>query len=228
MTEEEERVETPARFIVGNIRGLKIRRHVNPSLSAARDLYRIERSVHRSIRGLRVLFTLFHNRQALYSTKIKGRRSSGPLPIARGSEMHYRESEFAAYLLSGNGHNTFSLRARTPFGNEILSIDLCHPKGRRSVPKHIEISFFLKDSLVPQKLVNVDPVWNPDGHWELNFGDRSLIPSIRNHIFVRQETGVEFVAVRKTEKHAIEVDAVQIISPLAVFGIVLALFQSPT
>jgi hypothetical protein len=223
--EEEDRTETAPRIFIHNIRGLKVRRHVSPSRSSPRELYRIERSVRRGIRGLRVSFTLFQQNHALYSTKLKGRRSSIPVPIARGGEMHYRDPEFAAYLLSGNKHTQFSLRAITTFGSELLTVKFSIQNGDRPLPRNVELNFFLKDSLVPQKLKSKTPKLNPDGHWGLDFGERPLVPSVRNHIFVQEETDLEFMTVRKVAKHTIEVDAVTLLSSLAVFGIVLSLFE---
>jgi hypothetical protein len=226
MGEEEDSREQLPRILVHNIRGLKVRRHVSPARSSARDIYRITRSVRRSIRGVRVSFTIFGDHTALYSTKLKGRRPSTPLPIARGAEMHYRATDFAAHLLTGNKHRQFSLRALTAFGSELLTLEITAEERDRALPKHVTIHFFLKDSLVPKELTARAPIWNPDGRWELDFGNRALIPSVRNCIFVQKETNLEFIAVRKVEKHVVEVDAVPVISPLGVFGIVIALFEA--
>ena len=225
VSEEEAHEHIPAPRI-GNIKGVKIRRRVNPAESTERKTYRIVRKNKRSVRGLRVYFTIFDDKVPLYSTKMKGRHPSGPLPIAKGSEMHYRMTDFAGYLLNGNKHSQFSLRAKDPYGNELMSTQFHLHDGRKDAPRDITANFFAADSIVPQKIVNKRPEFNPDGYWELDFGNRRLITSVRNTIFIREEDEVEFVVVRKVSKNEIEVDAVEVMSPLCVFAIVLSLFES--
>ena len=210
---------------IGNFRGVRVRRRVDPAASRERKLYRIVRRTKHSIRGIRVNFTIFDKDTPLFCTKMKGRHPTGPLPIAKGAEMHYRSSSFAAFLLSGNNHSQFSLRAREQFGNELLSIQYSLHDGRRSDPRDICINFFVADAIIPERLVNKRPDFNPDGYWELDFGDKPLISSIRNTIFIRETDKVQFVVVRKVAKNEIEVDSVEVISPLAVFAIVLSLFE---
>jgi hypothetical protein len=143
--------------------------------------------------------------------------------------MHYRDREFAAFLLSGNGHMLSSLRARGAFGSELLSIDISRVNSDSSIPKRVQIYFFLKDSLVPQRLVTRKPKFREgDECWELDFGDRPLIPSVKNSIFVGGESDVEFMDLRQVEKNLFEVAAVDVLSPLAVFGVMLAVLQCPT
>jgi hypothetical protein len=225
MSNGEEGVATlPRPPLIGNWHGVTVRRRTDPGQSTVRDLYHCHRRTKHSIRGIRVYFTIFRGQTPLYSTKMKGRRPSYPLPIARGGEMHYTSSEFAAYLLSGNNHTQFSLRVKTAFGNEVLSVSMCHTDGDRTLPKTVSVYFFLKDSLIPQKLVSRRAAVNADGEWCLNFGNRLLIPSVRNCILAG-ENDIEFICIRKVGPDQVDVDAASIVSPLAVFGVVLALFE---
>lgn len=222
--EDESQEQVPAPRIM-NLRGVKVRHRVDPAHSRDRKLYRVLRWSKRSIRGLRVNFAILDGEKALFSTKMKGRHPSGPLPIAKGREMHYRSGSYAAFLLSGNNHSQFSLRARDQFGNELLSVQYALHEGRRSDPRDIVVNFFVADTMIPNRLVNRRPEYNPDGYWELDFGEKPIISSIRNTIFVRESDNVQFVVVRKVSKDEVEVDAVEVISPLAVFAIVLTLFE---
>lgn len=209
------------------IKGLTVRKRVDPTASSARDSYQIQRIIKRTVKGKRLYFQIKMGNNVLYSTKMKGKRPDDPLPIAKGSEMHYSSEQFAGYLLSGNKHTIFSLRAQTTYGKELLSILFESPNGDKSLPKKISVTFFLKDSLIPKKLINLDPSINDDGYYELNFHNKQVIPSIKNCILVSEDNKCEFVTVRKVSEDLVEADAVNIISPLAVFGIVLSLYESP-
>ena len=147
----------PTELPFRKIKGLTIRKRVDPSVSSARDSYQIERSIKHTLKGKRIYFQIKIGNNILYSTKMKGKRPEDPLPIAKGSEMHYSSEQFAGYLLSGNKHTIFSLRTQTTFGKELLSILFESPNGDKSLPKKISVTFFLKDSLIPKKLVNLDP-----------------------------------------------------------------------
>lgn len=209
------------------IKGLTIRKRVDPTTSSKRESYQIQRAIKYTMKGKRIYFQIKTGNNVLYTTKMKGKRPDDPLPIAKGDQMHYSSKEFAGYLLSGNKHTIFSLRAQTTFGKELLSILFESPNGDKSLPKKISVSFFLKDSLIPKKLVNLDPSINDDGFFELNFHNKHVIPSIKNCILINDENKCEFVMVRKVSDDLIEADAVNVLSPLAVFAIVLSLCQSP-
>jgi len=137
--------------------------------------------------------------------------------------MRYRGRDFAGFLLSGDGHSKFSLRAKDPFGKELLSVQFSLRDGVRNGPRGVLITFFAPDSMVPHEIVNKRPQLNGDGGWELDFRDRTVTTSIRNFIFTPAGSHVEFVVVRKD---AIEVDAVEVLSPMSVFATVLALFET--
>lgn len=209
------------------IKGLTIRKRVDPAISSARDLYQIQRTIKYTLKGKRIYFQIKMGNNILFSTKMKGKRPDDPLPIAKGDEMHYSSEQFAGYLLSGNKHTIFSLRAQTTFGKELLSILFESPNSDKSLPKRISVSFFLKDSLIPKKLVNLDPSINDDGYFELNFHNKHVIPSIKNCILINEENKCEYLMVRKVSDDLVEADAVNVLSPLAVFAIVLSLYQSP-
>lgn len=209
------------------IKGLTVRKRVDPTTSSSRDSYQIQRTIKHTMKGKRIYFQIKMGNNILYTTKMKGKRPDDPLPIAKGSEMHYSSTEFAGYLLCGNKHTIFSLRAQTTFGKELLSILFESPNGDKTMPKKISVSFFLKDSLIPKKLVNLDPSINDDGYYELNFHNKQVIPSIKNCILINEENKCEYVMVRKVSDDLVEADAVNVLSPLAVFAIVLSLYESP-
>ena len=217
----------PKIISLSSLRGVTFRKRVDPSTTKSRDEYKITRHTKHTIKGKRVLFEISRNGKILYSTKMKGRRPDEPLPIAKGAEMHYSSKSFAAYLLSGNGHKSYSLRAQTTFGKELLTVAMELTNGEKMLPKTVTVTFFLKDSLIPTKLVNMQPTFHDDGVFTLNFGGKEAVTSIKNCILINQENKVEFLMVRKTSKDVVMADAVNVMSPLSVFAIVLTLFETP-
>lgn len=212
---------------ISKIKGLPFRKRVDPSVSSSKNTYQIHRQVKHTIKGTRIYFQMKKGNQVLFSTKLKGKRPDDPIPIATGSEMHYSSDKFAGYLHSGNKHTIYSLRAQTTFGKELISILFESPNGDKSLPKKISVTFFLKDSLIPTKLINLEPNFNDDGFFELNFHNKPVIPSIKNCILINQENNCEFMISRKVSDDVLEAEAVNIMSPLAVFAIILSLYQSP-
>ncbi|OHT06544.1 hypothetical protein TRFO_25437 [Tritrichomonas foetus] len=217
----------PESISLGKIRGVTIRKRVDPTSTNQREEYKIKRKVKHTLKGARVYFKFISNGKVLYSTKMKGKRPDGPLPIAKGDDFHYSNESFAGFLLSGNNHTDFSLRAQTKYGKEMLSIKMERPNGEKKLPKGIKVTFFLKDSLIPTKLVSLEPAFNDDGYFELNFRNKKVVASIKNCILINSENKCEFMMARKVDKNVVEADAVSVMSPLAVFAIVLALYETP-
>lgn len=209
------------------INGVHIRKRIDPTQSNERELYQIIRSKRHTIKGTRITFQILQDSEVLYTTKFKGKRPNAPIPIQSGSEMHYRDNEFAGYLHSGNNHCSYSLRIKNLYGKELISIQFNLHNGQKSIPKQIVVSFFIKDSLIPQKLVNMPPTLNDDGGYELPFYNKMCIPSIKNCVMINEVDQCHFMSVRKIDKNMIEVDAVEMISPLSIFGFVLSIFQCP-
>lgn len=209
------------------IKGIHIRKRIDPTQTKERGLYQVIRKTKHSIKGTRINFQILQHGDVLYTTKFKGKRPTDPIPIQSGSEMHYRDKEFSGYLHNGNNHSSYSLRIKTQFGKELISIQYNYHNGVKSVPKDIIVSFFIKDSLIPQRLINMPPILTDDGGYELPFYNKMCIPSIKNCVMINEQDQCQFMSVRKVEKNLIEIDAVDMISPLSIFGFVLSLFQCP-
>ena len=220
--------EQPSISSIHNIKGITVRKRVDPLISNELKLYQCAYKSMHTIRGTRIIIQFSRDGKILYSSKLKGRRPTKPIPIAKGPEMHYSSKEFAGFLLCGNNHNSFSLRAKTEFGKEILSIQISHPNGNKKIPKDISLTFFQKDSLVPQKLVNRKYEFNADGYWEIDFAGKDVSPSTKNCILVNEANDCEYVGIRKVSNSLIEIDSVEIVTPLSVFGIVLSMFLAQT
>lgn len=224
MTDNKEEEQLPN---LRKIKGIHIRKRIDPTQTSERELYQIIRNTRHTIKGTRITFQILQNNEILFTTKFKGKRPTNPIPIQSGKEMHYRDKEFAGYLHSGNNHCSYSLRVKTLFGKELISIQFSLHNGQKNIPKDIVVSFFIKDSLIPQRLINMPPILNDDAGYELPFNNKMCIPSIKNCVMINEADQCQFISIRKVEKNLVEIDAVDMISPLSIFGFVLSLFQCP-
>ena len=206
------------------VRHVKIRKRVDPATSSERKTYRIVRTHTFSLRGRRTHFQIYSGDEPLYHAKLKSKRQTEPIPIGNGKDVHYSSQTHAAYLLTNPDAMNFSLRARMELGSEIITVEHFHNNNDKTIPKTIKMNLFLKDSLIPQKLVSKMPIASDDGEWVLDFHDKNVIPSIKNVIMIGETSPVEFLVVRKVDDDIVEADAVPVMSALATFGFVLTLF----
>jgi len=207
-------------------RSVIIRKRSDPHKSGPNILYKCVRSSTFTIRGRRIHFQFYQGDLPLFHTKLKSKRPTDPIPIQKGTEMHYSSNDFVGFMLSTNDHLDFSLRSQTEYGKEILSIHMTYPNIAMNTPKDIRVNFFIKDSFMPHDLISKKPTMNDDGEWILDFHGKPLITSVKNSIFISETENIEYVITRKTDTDTVEIDAVDLISPLSVFGIALSLFIS--
>ncbi|EAY04803.1 hypothetical protein TVAG_305530 [Trichomonas vaginalis G3] len=206
--------------------GIRVRKRVDPAVSP-KILYTIKRTFTTSIRGRRTHYQILKDGQILYSAKLKSKRQSEPIPISNGSDAHYSSTNNAAYLLCGDGRIEFSLRAKDQYGPEVITIQHSHIQNDKHLPKTLKVTLFLKDSLIPHKLISKQPQMTDDMEWVLDFHNKELIPSTKNIILINEENTLEYLLVRKVSKDTLEADAVSLFSPLAVFGVALSLYVAP-
>ena len=171
-------------------------------------------------------FQLSLDDRDLYHAKVKSTSQIEPIPVSAGKEVHYsKKNDF--YMLTNKSHEVFSLRAKSPNGEEmfvfseyqIISID---------DPKNISVVY--KKSETDQrkvKFINKKPTKQSDGNWVLDFSERYTVPSKKNAILIDEETGKEMIVVRKVENFEIELDAYEPIPPIYVFAVALSFWLSP-
>lgn len=219
--------ENEPTFLTSMIK-VPIRKRYSISENSARITYQITRETYVTIKGKRIHFQIYKETKPMFHSKLKGKRPTRPIPIGRGSEVHFSQKDFAAFLLSDPAFLNFSLRAKTEYGKELLSIHAEYRNGDKKLPRIVKINFFAKDSLIPRNLVSKDPVANEDGQYELFFHNKPVISSIKNFIFIDPNSGIEFCCIRRVSKTAFEVDTVDMMSPLAILGLVVAVNIIPT
>ncbi|EAY06854.1 hypothetical protein TVAG_340320 [Trichomonas vaginalis G3] len=165
-------------------------------------------------------FQLSLDDQNLFHSKVKKMTQIEPIPVAHGTEVHYRgEKEYL--LLTNANHEAFSLREKTPTGTELLVISM-YQIVSVDEPKTVRVVYKNQGSEGATCLVSRKPTQNPDGTWILDFSERYTIPSKRNAILVDEQTKEEVLVIRKVEENEIEIDAIATVPPLYVFGTALS------
>ena len=214
-------------FLTSNLK-VPIRKRFSVSANSSRITYQITRESFVTLKGKRIHFQIYKEDKPIFHSKLKGKRPNKPIPIGNGSEVHFSQNDFAAFLLSDPTFLNFSLRAKTEYGKELLSIHVEYRNGDKKLPRIVKVNFFAKDSLIPPNLISKDPVANEEGQYELYFHDKPVVSSVKNFIFIDPSNGIEFCCIRRVSKTVFEVDTVDMMSPLAILGLVVSINIIPT
>ena len=174
-----------------------------------------------TVRGHRYHFQLSCNGRPLYHVKMKSKRPAS-IPIAEGSELHFSKPPYAGFLLNTDGHQTFSLRKQSEYGNELMTIRYVSQGSGQ--PKRIYFSMFLHDSALPQNLENKQPDFNGE-NYTLDFGrGKAVVPSVKNAIIVGSEDKYPYLIARKIKKDTMQFDAFVCFTPLDIIAFGISLF----
>ncbi|EAY07170.1 hypothetical protein TVAG_197830 [Trichomonas vaginalis G3] len=186
--------------------------------------YRFTQTDEIGWKGKRFHFQLSYDGDPLFHTKTKSRRPTSSVPISSGSDMHFSQKQFAAYLLVTDSNQLFSLRKDEEFGSEIMTVEF--RQESKSTPRETVVNMFEKVEFVPRKLVSLKPKLSNTGRWELSFLNREIIPSIKNCILVNQDDSIPYIMVRRVCKSTLEIDVPSIYPPICVFGLALSVWLS--
>jgi hypothetical protein len=170
-----------------------------------------------TFRGRRTHYQLARDGYPLFHSKSKSWRPSSPIGISFGASSHFSQSDFVAIVVPGPKRRTFAVK----HGNSsLLNIEFAETRGPH--PKSIRIS------IGSEVFVNQQPKMGDNGHWQLSFGGKLAIPSVKNCIIV-SEANSEIVALqmRRVSASNCELDSFGVFPPLCIFAYAIATFVSP-
>ncbi|OHS96957.1 hypothetical protein TRFO_36911 [Tritrichomonas foetus] len=130
------------------------------------------------------------------------------------------KNEVGAILCSPE-FDSFSLRSSNQYGDEIMSARI---KMKKDEPAHFRVYFFSTENKIqnqkriPEKLTNCETLGN-----RTNFGNRNFINSTKNFI-LNDDNNIEYVAIRKIEKHKLALDCQSVIPQLCCFALGIIAF----
>lgn len=186
--------------------------------------YRFTQTQELGWTGHRYHFQLTYDGEPLFHTKTKSRRPTVSIPISAGSDMHFSQKEFAAYLLLTNSNKFFSLRKKEEFGDELMTVEINSISAKE--PRDTVLNLFEDIEYVPSKLKSLKPKLSNTGHWELSFLGKETIPSVKNCILAGIDDSLPYIMVRRVSQSTLEIDAPAIFPNLCVFGLALSIWLS--
>jgi hypothetical protein len=172
-----------------------------------------------TVRGLRFHFQLALHGTPLYHSKLKRRTPRVPVGISSGFSAHFSQRSFAGFLYPKDKTGKILLTNGSADRVPLLAIEFRAAKGGH--PKDIACT------LLPQNLAFVSrkAIRHQNGHWNLSFGGKIAVPSVKNCVLV-DATRPERVALRmrRVSETDCELDSFGVFDPLHVFGYALASF----
>jgi len=183
--------------------------------------YQLIREKVMTWKGQRIHYQFNFLDNPLYHTKSMTSKPTDPVPLGNGQEIHFSQSAFAGFLLIGNSNSSFSVRKESHYGPEMLSLEIL--SNRNGNPRIISASLFNQDSFLPSKLVSLDPIKGPNGHWQLCFFGKPAVPSIKNCVLIGKDDKIPYVIFRRVSETTFEIDAPEVFPSLSLFGLGLSL-----
>jgi hypothetical protein len=179
--------------------------------------FRFSVSSQLTVRGLRTHYQFSQEGYPLFHSKSKSWSPSAPIGISFGSSSHVSQAAFIAVVIPGAKRRTFTVKQGEA---DVMQIEFSEVKGPH--PKRIRIS------IDNQVFVNQQPKLGLDGHWQLSFGGKLAIPSVKNCVIVPEnDSGTVVMQMRRVSGSNCELDSAGMFAPICLFGYAIASFVSP-
>lgn len=183
------------------------------------DCYRSLKMDTNKGKGKRIHFQFTLDEIDLYRAKLKTKHQTDPIPIARGSEVHYSSgAEF--YLVSNEEFTEFSLKRND---TEIMT---CYFEKRKKEPKTIKV-VWTENPDEPLVLISKEAEKTDAGIYVLDFDGRYAEPSIKNCILIHEDSKELAAMVRRVDSWEMNVDANHGLPDLMLFAVVICLNICP-
>ncbi|OHS94954.1 hypothetical protein TRFO_38864 [Tritrichomonas foetus] len=197
---------------------------VNTPLKIPRPVFNTFECIRKkstNIKGTRIVFSFHKGNETLFSAKFKGHKSF--IPIVKGSNVHLKSSENEACLLFGNDFCDFSLRSKTNFGNEMMSIQFRKYDYEAKFPRRLFVFFFNHSNSLPSKLVNAEPEASDENTWTVDLNSNDAMSSIKN-CRIEDDNHKPFAFIRKKKSDTLEIEAQDVIENVCLFALAIASF----
>ncbi|OHT03676.1 hypothetical protein TRFO_28868 [Tritrichomonas foetus] len=178
------------------------------------DFFRVDRS--QNSLGKKQKFTLFNGDSKILMTA-----------VAKGQNVEIfnpEKNEIIGTLLITEKKSLFSVRRGNIYGEELLVIQ--YKSHEDTMPRSLKLNFFVPMNGVPETLRNRKPKRGNFGTWNLNYGKRKVMSSIKNAILV-DHFDKEFLVMGKIAANSLSVEAIPSFDPLCVFAVALSSFLNP-
>lgn len=183
--------------------------------------YSCQRKKSMNIKGKKILFYFKDENNILYTAKFKP--SSTFIPIVAGDKAHIKSDNNDAVLLYTNNFCDFSLRKKTSYGPEIMSIQFRRYKNEEKKPRRLSLFFFDSQDDIPEKLDSVEPDQTDEMTWCVDLNTEDAITSIKN-CRIEDKNHNLFEIVRKKKEDVLEVEARDTFDTICLFTTAIASF----
>lgn len=183
--------------------------------------YSCQRKKSMNIKGKKVLFFFKDGDNILFTAKFK--TTSTFIPIVAGNEVHIKSENNDAVLLYANNFCDFSLRKKTSYGPEIMSIQFRRYNNEEKQPRRLSLFFFDPQDDIPEKLDSVEPYQTDEMTWCVDLNTEDAITSIKN-CRIEDKNHNLFEIVRKKKEDVLEVEARDTIDKICLFTTAIASF----
>ena len=200
---------------------IKMRIRNNPEEAGLNTNYRIFRQSKIKINGKRLFFQFYQGNDFLYSAKIKSKHTTCMIPISNRLETHLSDFDLNAMLINEKNENYTLKIGKTP-EKELMNLKV----DKTNKIKNYQVNFPIHDSIVPHTLSSLTPDYQDPTFWDRIFNGKFFIPSEKNCAFISKHNGLIYLEYRKIDKSTLEIDAVDVLSPLCIFAIGLSIFQN--
>ena len=183
--------------------------------------YNCQRKKSINIKGKKILFYFKDGNNILFTAKFKP--SSTYIPIMAGDDVHIKSDNNDAVLLYANNFCDFSLRKKTNYGPEIMSIQFRIYENEARQPRRLSLFFFERQDDIPEKLDSVEPDQTDEMTWCVDLNTEDAVTSIKNCRIEDQNHNL-YEIVRKKKDDVLEVEARDTIDKLCLFTTAIASF----
>lgn len=175
-------------------------------------------SVTRVKSGMNVSkFTLEFQNHTKLTAEVKSKLFSSPTIIISTVD---RDNQICTMHITKNT----KFVSTTAEGKEIANISVIRPNGSSSFPRSWTANLSGTDK--NHYLKSKQPIITPEGKFELFFGGKMTVASVKNCILIDQDEMFEVIGIRKITKNILEIDARDDYSDLELFQLGIAAFMA--
>lgn len=167
------------------------------------------------------------NDTVLYSAKFRPSGINPAVSLFKGSDCHLKEDNAEGIILTSEKLTKFSLRKRSRYGNEIMSLKFIKSLSKK--PRSIQIYVYIDTNSniesncnKPIYLRNLEPKKTVFGTWELNLNAPSVLASSKNCLIINDSTKETVFILRKVQKRVFEIEAMNSLSLLQLFALAIS------
>lgn len=161
----------------------------------------------------------------IYTSKYQKSSINPIISIFEGKNSDLNENFADAVILTSDNLNNFSLRKKSRYGNEMMSLKFIKSVSNVKKPRSIQIYASIDPEYSkPIFFRNLEPKKNVFGIWQLDLNAENVFSSSKNCRIINNSTKETAFIIRKVEKHVIEIEGLKCFNILQLFALSISSF----